>query len=128
MTNAEVIKYWLNGAKEALKTSLVLKQKKRNVHSLFFAHLAIEKLLKGLIIKSTGNHPPPIHNLLKLSEYANINIDEIVKEDLLEINAFNIEARYDDYKNSFYKRARGKRFKKWFLNTQRIYKWLEKLY
>lgn len=74
-------------------------------YSLFFLHLSIEKILKGLILKITEKSPLPIHNLVQLTKSCGIEVDKELDKKLTEISSFNISARYDDYKQEFYKKA-----------------------
>lgn len=55
----------------------------------------------------------PIHNLLKLTEQAAIEINSQSQDNLKEITSFNLEARYDDYKFAFYKKATKQYAEKW---------------
>ena len=71
--------------------------------SLFIGHLVIEKLLKAYYIKKHNANPPFIHNLLRLAELCEIQLDEKTTDFLSVVTAFNINARYDDYKQSFRK-------------------------
>ena len=81
-------------------------------YALFFGHLAIEKLLKALHAVKQKDHAPPIHNLLRLAKLTGISVPEDKVDALIEISAFNIEARYPDFKRTFRKNA--------MLNTQKI--------
>ncbi len=47
----------------------------RTRHSLFFAHLAFEKVLKALICKHSQDLAPKLHNLSRLSELASLTLD-----------------------------------------------------
>jgi len=47
-------------------------------------------------------------------------------EKLDEISSFNLEARYDDYKQSFYHKADVKFTQTWKSNCEEIYQWLLK--
>lgn len=49
--------------------------------------------------------PPRTHNLVKIAEATRLEIDESARMFLDEVTAFNIEARYPDYKGSFFKRC-----------------------
>ena len=63
----------------------------------------MEKALKALWVKNNEfNVPPKIHNLAKLAQEANYNPSEKEKLFLLEVNDFNVEARYPDSNHSFY--------------------------
>jgi hypothetical protein len=46
-------------------------------------------------------NPPFVHNLLRLAIDSKIIISEDLKNKLTTISAFNLNARYDDYKRSF---------------------------
>jgi HEPN domain-containing protein len=52
------IEYWINTAKTDLDTAELLIRESRNIHGLFFCHLAIEKALKAHVVKDTGQIPP----------------------------------------------------------------------
>ena len=72
---------------------------------IIFGHLLIEKLLKAHYVLKNGEYPPYIHNLLRLAELSKLYITDDQKEYLATVTAFNINARYDDYKMSFNKNA-----------------------
>jgi HEPN domain-containing protein len=76
---------------------------KRYSWSLFAGHLMIEKLLKALFVKLNNQYPPFIHNLLRLAEECNLELNDENRLFLVTVTAFNISARYDDYKMSFQK-------------------------
>lgn len=99
----QLIKYWENTASHDYKTMLSLFKTKRYSDSLFYGHLVLEKILKALVVKRTGSHPKPIHNLLVLFTDASISLENNEVAFLAEVNKFNIKARYPDYKLSFYK-------------------------
>ena len=68
---------------------------------MFFGHLAIEKVLKALHVARHQEHAPSIHNLLRLARGASVDLDDARTEALITITAFNIEARYPDFKRTF---------------------------
>ena len=124
MTARDVAKYWREGADDALATAKSLMDSKRYHHALFFYHLAIEKLLKARIVVTTNEPPPPIHELRKLAKYAQLTLTAQQEEQFKEIETFNITARYDDYKRSFYKKATKKYAETWMNFCNDIYVWL----
>ncbi|HEY4503646.1 MAG TPA: HEPN domain-containing protein, partial [Candidatus Paceibacterota bacterium] len=75
----------------------------RYPESLFFGHIILEKMLKAFVVQETREQPPKIHNLVRLEEMSNLHLSEDVKDYLIVVNTFNIRARYDEYKTSFYK-------------------------
>ena len=122
----EVIKYWLTGSKEDFDSAEILYKNKKYHHALFFCHLSIEKMLKAIIVKSTKTAPPLIHDLVRLAERAGVPVNELQKNELAEITTFNIEARYDDYKLSFRKKAKKQFSLKYLDKTKEMLQWLSK--
>jgi HEPN domain-containing protein len=68
-------------------------------HGLYFSHLALEKLLKGLVCRQTRDLPPRIHNLVSLLELAGLaaEADDLMAQSLAQMNAFQMEGRYPDF-------------------------------
>jgi len=122
----EVIKYWLTASKEDFDSAEILYQNKKYHHALFFCHLSIEKILKAIIVKSTKAAPPFIHDLVRLAERAALPLSELQKNELAEITTFNVEARYNDYKMSFRKKAKKQFSLKYLKKTKEMLQWLNK--
>jgi len=98
----EVIKHWIESSEKDFKTMNDLYLTKNNNWALFMGHLVIEKLLKALYVKIKKDFPPMDHDLRRICDKADIKID-LSRQVLLDsISRFNINARYDDYKQSFY--------------------------
>jgi hypothetical protein len=87
--------------------------------------LVLEKLLKALIVKKNNKLYSPIHSLTKLAEQIKIKLSEEQIIDFKEISSYNIEARYDDIKFSFYKKASKEYTEKWFNKIKKYYLWLK---
>jgi len=68
------IEYWRHGADEDFEVAKELLAGKRYRHALFFAHLALEKMLKAHVTQRTGQIPPRIHNLVRLSQVADMSL------------------------------------------------------
>lgn len=97
----KITSFWLTEAEEALMVATHLVDKADYSYALFFGHLAIEKILKALYVARQKQHAPPIHNLLRLARTAGLDVDEETADRLITVTAFNIEARYPDFKRSF---------------------------
>lgn len=117
--------YWLESACRDLETAKSVYELKRFDWSLFICHLAIEKLLKALIVQA-GETPLPIHNLNRLAEMAGLKLSEEHQDWLTEITNFNIEARYDDAKLSFYKKATEEYSSLWHKRCNTLFQCFEK--
>ena len=88
------IAYWRSGAEEDWAVGRDLISRGRIRHGLFFAHLAVEKTLKAHVCRASGEMAPPIHNLVRLAEKAQVKLSEAQIDLLAEVNEFNIEGRY----------------------------------
>ena len=88
------IRYWSDGADEELNVALTLLGVNKIRHSLFFAHLALEKIFKALVCRKTGNIAPRMHNLIRLVEISGVELSEDKVDFLIEMNIYNLEGRY----------------------------------
>jgi HEPN domain-containing protein len=87
MTKYEHIEYWMRSSDEDWITALSLFKEGLYVHSLFFAHLDLEKICKTYWIKyNESNIPPKIHNLVRLLKESK---QEFNIEDLAFLEKFN---------------------------------------
>jgi len=100
----KLIDYWITSSDEDIDTMITLFENKKYSWSLFLGHLAIEKLMKALFVHVNNEHPPYIHNLIRLAEKCKLNLDADLSLFFATITAFNINSRYDDYKQSFKKK------------------------
>jgi HEPN domain-containing protein len=99
----KIIKYWIDSSDDDYDTMIAMFDSKRYSWSMFVGHLMIEKLLKALYVKTNNDYPPYIHNLIRLSEKCSLDLDEEQRLFFATVTAFNLNARYDDYKLSFQK-------------------------
>ena len=90
------IEFWFEGAKEDWEVASDLVNRNHVRHGLFFAHLALEKALKAHVCLVTQDLAPRLHNLVRLSEIAELGLNPDQLDVLAEMNAFNIEGRYPD--------------------------------
>jgi HEPN domain-containing protein len=88
------INYWKESAREDFAVAGELVEKGRYRHGLFFAHLALEKLIKAHVCKTTTTLAPKIHNLIRLAELAQLQLSEQAVKSLAKLNEFNLEGRY----------------------------------
>ncbi len=122
----ELTNYWKTSAERDYKTMLNL-YKSRDYHwALFIGHLVIEKLLKGLYIKEKQQHPIFTHDLLRLAKACELELNENQVDMLDIITNFNINARYDNVKQDFYKLCTKEFTEKWIKNIKELYEWLMK--
>jgi HEPN domain-containing protein len=101
----QLIKYWVDSSDDDFETMIAMYDTKRYTWALFIGHLLVEKLLKAYYVKVNGTIPPFIHNLLRLAEKCQLNLNEDQRNFFATVTAFNINTRYDDYKMSFKKKC-----------------------
>ncbi|PJA38033.1 hypothetical protein CO015_03760 [candidate division WWE3 bacterium CG_4_8_14_3_um_filter_42_11] len=122
----EVIDYWIESGESNLSAAQDLFKTRHYVECLFFCHLCVEKIIKGLIVKKSKEPPLPIHDLLKLSEKTTLRFSENQLKLLAQINEFNIRARYDDIKLKFHKTATKEYAQQYLHQTEDLFSWLRK--
>jgi HEPN domain-containing protein len=128
MTKDEHINYWRESARHDLESADVIFESARFDWSLFVGHIALEKILKAIFVDKHDNDiPPKIHNLVRLAELSQIQLDEAQRLLLDKINDFNIQTRYPDYKMELYKRCNAEYTKEYLDKIKEIYSWLESL-
>jgi HEPN domain-containing protein len=120
-----LINFWATEAEDALRVADHLVEKEDFSYALFFGHLALEKMLKALCVKKIKGHAPPIHNLIRLAKVADIDLDEQNENELITITAFNIGARYPDFKRSFREKCTQEFTIHQMDVIKRNYKWLQ---
>src|SRR3989304_4260305 len=99
----KTINHWISRSDQDFDTMIHLYNTKDYHWSLFIGHLVIERLLKACVVKKTMTHAPFTHDLRRLAKLSQIELDEDHKKLLDTISTFNLNARYDDYKQDFYK-------------------------
>ena len=125
MEKDELIDYWTKSSNQDFGTMQNLFASKDYHWALFLGHLVIEKLLKAYYVKNIADHPPRTHNLLRLAEKCALDLSENQKDFLTTVNAFNIRARYDDYKMDFYKTCTEEFTKKWIKEIEGFRQWIK---
>lgn len=125
MNQKEIIDFWASEAEESLHVAQHLFEKKDYSYALFFGHLAIEKIIKEVLVKNTNQQVPRSHNLMRLAKEAQIEITEEQKRTLIRITAFNLESRYPDYKKEFRKKCTLKFTAMELQKTKEVFIWLK---
>lgn len=119
--------FWIEEADEALNVAGHLFDKEDFSYSLFFGHLAIEKLLKAIYVTRKKEQAPYIHNLDRLAEMSDISLTEEQQERLIRISRFNLEARYPDEKRTFRKICTKEFTSKELAVIEEVSKWLKSM-
>lgn len=121
----KTVKYWLDGAEYDMGVARAMFKSKKYPYALFMGHLALEKLLKALVVKTTQKHAPYTHSLDKLAKKIKINVPKQTQIKLREFMEFHFEARYPDEQKAFYKKCNRSYTKDKFQEIKEIFEWLK---
>lgn len=127
MTETDAVQAWKLSAIEDMELGEDLLTLGKNAHALFFLHLALEKIIKG--VHQHFKHEPSlfIHDLSKLAVNAGIKASEREKLQLDEISTFNVAARYDIFKLRLYQKATPEYTKMWMMSGKKLFEKYVKL-
>jgi HEPN domain-containing protein len=121
----KTISYWLEGAKYDLGVANALFKGKKFPYVLFMGHLALEKLLKALVVKYTKGHAPFSHSLPYLAEKSGIKIPVPIQVKLREFMEFHFQARYPDVNKAFYEKCNKAYAAARLKEMKEVFKWVE---
>lgn len=127
MNISEQIQYWFELSDDDIIVAESIFQSKHYLWCLFICHLSVEKTLKGLYVQNCLEMPPKIHDLVKLAKSSKLEISEVDLRFLNELNRFNIEGRYPEYKNNLKTIADLEYTSNKLIKTKEILKWLKSL-
>lgn len=123
----KIVNHWIETSEHDFLTMMNLYRSKSYSWSLFLGHISTEKLLKALYVKTKSEHAPFTHNLYRLAELLNLDISEEMADWLDEITSFNLNARYDDYKNEFFKICTKEYTMMWIKRIEKLQQWIKKM-
>ena len=117
---------WLKIARYDLKAAQLAYDGHLYLTCIEKCHDALEKLLKGLITEN-DKQPQRIHDLLRLVGEALVdNLQKDVLDILNDLNSIYMSTRYPDEIDMIEKSLDDDETKRIFLETKRIFAWLEK--
>jgi HEPN domain-containing protein len=121
----KVVTHWNNSAEKDFVTMNHLFDSKDYSWSLFIGHIVLEKVLKARVVKKLKKHAPFTHDLTKLATLAGLDFSEEQLDWLDTITTFNLNARYDSYKQAFYKKCTPDFSKFWISKVKELYSWIK---
>ena len=117
--------HWIMSSDKDFETMEHLYNSRDYHWALFIGHIVIERLIKAWIVKKTNEHAPFTHDLRRLAKLSQIDFE---KEHLIwldTITTFNLNARYDSYKQAFYNKCTPDFTSEWILNIKELRKWIK---
>jgi HEPN domain-containing protein len=121
----KTVSYWVEGGEYDLGVATAMLKAKKYPYALFMGHLALEKLLKALVVKKTRAHAPFSHSLPYLLERSGIKMPEPMQIRLSEFMEFHLEARYPDASKVFYKKCTKGYTEARFKEIKEVFKWIK---
>jgi HEPN domain-containing protein len=121
----KIANHWISRSESDFETMNNLIKSKDYHWALFIGHLVIERLLKAIVVRKTGTYAPLTHDLRRLAKLSELTLEDEHKRWLDTITAFNINARYDDYKQDFYKKCTPDYSITWFTNIKTLREWIK---
>jgi HEPN domain-containing protein len=128
MTQEEAVRQWKEGAERNIDLARDMMKLEHYDWALFFGQLVLEKLLKGLYLSKNDELAPFTHDLIKLAKLSKLSLTKQQTEELIEITRFHIQARYDDVKYEFYKKATKQYSQSWLKKIEEYMVWILKQY
>lgn len=119
-----IVKYWYDSSEKDFVTMQNLLSTRDFSWALFLGHLILEKLLKAIYVKNMKKQAIFTHDLLRIASKADLILPENYVGRLDEITTFNLNTRYDNYKQSFYKRCTSEFTEGWIIKIKELRKWL----
>ena len=120
----KIVQYWIDSSEQNYSTMQNLIDSKDFSWALFLGHLVIEKLLKAIYVKNFQSHAIFTHDLLRLANKIDLNMTDDQQEWLDKVTTFNLNARYDSYKQNFYKLCTKEFTSEWIVKIEKLRQWL----
>jgi len=121
----KTVQYWFEGAEYDMGVADAMFKTKKYPYALFMGHLALEKLLKALIVKTTRKHAPYTHSLSLLASKLDIDIPQKTVKRLARFMEFHFEARYPNEQKEFYKKCTKEFANKKLQEIKEVFTWLK---
>ncbi|MBN1592230.1 MAG: HEPN domain-containing protein [Candidatus Coatesbacteria bacterium] len=115
------VRLWREEAVEDMDLARDILARNKYRHAMFFAHLALEKALKALVMRATEKLAPRIHNLVELANKAGLSMDEESMKILAVMNFYQMAGRYLEARRD---RVDPQRATENFRRSERIFEWL----
>ena len=120
----KIIFFWKDSSEKDYRTMKNLLNSGDYNWAMFLGHLVIEKLLKAVYVKVHKKHAVHGHDLLRLTSGLELELDPVKEEWLDRLTTFNLNARYDSYKQDFYQLCTKEFAFEWSSNIEELRKWL----
>jgi len=90
------VQSWIDGVNDALEMADSSFASGKFLWAVFFCHLAVEKMLKAVVLNRTGEVAPKTHNLMHLLKLGQLSPPKEALDFLGQLNTFSVPTRYPD--------------------------------
>ena len=125
MTNEQKVQHWIDLADRDINTAEFNVNGGHHLFGVYLCHQAVEKIFKAYFAKTMEETPPYTHDLVGLAQKTGIfeEMSEEQKDFVRELNPFNIEARYPEYKGQLAKKLTDETSKEILKQAKEILQW-----
>ena len=108
-----------------LATARDMQNSGRTVYCIFMCHLSLEKALKGLLIKKTGEFPTRSHSLIFFADKIGLELSDAQYEFLFILNKISVPTRYPDDLRRLFKEYTKERTESILKQTIEVQSWIK---
>jgi HEPN domain-containing protein len=95
------------------------------LHCLFGCQQALEKLLKALVVETSHQSPPRLHNLVRLATLAGLTLESHHETLLTKLSLEYIELRYPEELTTVDELNCREAAEEHLQQTEELFRWLE---
>jgi HEPN domain-containing protein len=124
---ATVPERWAEQARYDLETAKSMLETGRMIYVLFCCQQAVEKMLKAIIAKRTGQLPPRLHNLIRLTEFISVDVEKVKADFLRELSTWYVQSRYPEEISDIAEQISYEKAYDIFKKTEEVIQWLSSM-
>ena len=121
----ETTRNWIMAAEYDLKTAESLVKARRKIYVIFLCHLAIEKILKGVVSEKQEKLPPRTHNLVYLLGLTELILPKELNDFIELINGKSVPMRYPENVVNLEKQFSMESTKDYLKKAKEVLQWLK---
>jgi len=123
----KAVENWVKSSEYDIRTAKVMEEGGRHIYVVFMCHLAVEKLLKAVVIKKTRKIPPKTHDLYYLIKLAGLEIPLAYQKIISHLSQVSIPTRYPEDIVKISRQYNKTVALKYLKEAQGLLKWLKKI-
>ena len=118
------VEKWVEKATYDLDTARAMQESGRYLYVIFCCQQAIEKSIKAIIAKQTGELPPRIHALMLLAEAAALELSDERSQLFRILSNYYLHSRYPEEIEEMNSRITGAQTQNILEQTEESMRWL----